>query len=171
VRTSAVAGRPEAGAAAEPSAAAELAQGAGQTRAADLDAPGEPAAARPAPGEPAAERGADARAGAADSSGAARHEAARPAAAGAGAGPGSGAAAGPSGRHFTKWWADGDEPLYYVVSPKARSMRRPPRRLAPGPLPAALCGAARAPGARWPTGCPKLAAAELSHMWNVDTCK
>ena len=27
-------------------------------------------------------------------------------------------AAGPSGRHFTKWWADGDEPLYYVISPK-----------------------------------------------------
>ena len=33
------------------------------------------------------------------------------------------AAAGPPGRPagVTKWWADGDEPLYYIVSSKARS--------------------------------------------------
>lgn len=24
-----------------------------------------------------------------------------------------------SGRQATKWWADGEEPIYYVVSPKA----------------------------------------------------
>ena len=24
----------------------------------------------------------------------------------------------PTGRQPTKWWADGDEPIYYVVSPK-----------------------------------------------------
>lgn len=30
---------------------------------------------------------------------------------------GSGAAA-PTGRQATKWWADGEEPIYYVVSPK-----------------------------------------------------
>ncbi len=30
---------------------------------------------------------------------------------------GSGAAT-PTGRQATKWWADGEEPIYYVVSPK-----------------------------------------------------
>ena len=30
---------------------------------------------------------------------------------------GSGTAT-PTGRQATKWWADGEEPIYYVVSPK-----------------------------------------------------
>ena len=34
------------------------------------------------------------------------------------------AAAGTSGRStdFTKWWADGDEPLYYIISSKVLSL-------------------------------------------------
>ncbi|KAL0041397.1 hypothetical protein WJX79_002126 [Trebouxia sp. C0005] len=37
---------------------------------------------------------------------------------------GSGAAA-PTGRQATKWWADGEEPIYYVVSPKEIIVGRP----------------------------------------------
>lgn len=32
--------------------------------------------------------------------------------------PGQSASAGPRSSDFTKWWADGDEPLYYIVSSK-----------------------------------------------------
>lgn len=37
----------------------------------------------------------------------------------------SGSAASPSGRQATKWWADGEEPIYYVVSPKEIIVGRP----------------------------------------------
>lgn len=37
---------------------------------------------------------------------------------------GSGAAT-PTGRQATKWWADGEEPIYYVVSPKEIIVGRP----------------------------------------------
>eukprot|EP00951_Prasinocladus_malaysianus_P004628 scaffold32563_cov24-Prasinocladus_malaysianus.AAC.1 len=40
-----------------------------------------------------------------------------------GAAQGEAVPAGPAGNQVTKWWRDGCEPLYYVVSPKVRARK------------------------------------------------